>query len=69
MNVLQKIPFERNNYYKSMLLTEKDLLDEQIYLNDKRFLINRFLHGIGVASGLTIVQIDDNNISLESGLR
>jgi len=51
-----------------MLLTEKDLLDEQIYHNDKRYLTNRFLHGIGIAGGMTIVPIDDHNISLESGI-
>ncbi|MFR8166048.1 MAG: hypothetical protein ACLU8D_08775 [Enterocloster sp.] len=55
MKNLQYFPFERNRYYYGKLLTEQDFNSEQRYFNDKRRMVNRFLHGSGVAAGLTVV--------------
>lgn len=67
MKNLQYFPFERNRYYYGKLLTEQDFNSEQRYFNDKRRIINRFLHGAGVAAGLQVVRIDEKSISLEAG--
>lgn len=60
--------FERNNYYYGKLLTSKDFQNEQGYLNDKRRLINRTLHGTGIVYGLDVVAADDSSIILQSGM-
>lgn len=68
MKNLQYFPFERNRYYYGKLLTEQDFNSEQRYVNDKRRMANRFLHGTGVVAGLRVVGIDEKSISLESGI-
>ena len=68
MKNLQFFPFERNQYYYGKLLTYQDLVSEQKYLNDKRRLQNRFLHGAGVVSGLAVVGLDDRTLSVEPGV-
>ena len=68
MKNTQLYPFERNNYYYGMLLSVENFNAEQKYLNDKRRLINRLVHGSGVVSGMNVVAIDEQTISLESGL-
>ena len=68
MKNTQLYPFERNHYYYGMLLSVENFNAEQKYLNDKRRLINRLVHGSGVVSGLNVVAIDEQTISLESGL-
>ena len=68
MKNLQYFPFERNQYYYGKLITQQDFVSEQQYMNDKRRLINRFLHGVGVVSGLQAVRIDERSFSLEAGL-
>lgn len=68
MKNLQYFPFERNQYYYGKLITQQDFVSEQQYMNDKRRLINRFLHGVGVAAGLQVVRLDDRSFSLEAGL-
>ncbi|UFJ38945.1 hypothetical protein LOK74_12705 [Brevibacillus humidisoli] len=60
-------PFERNRYFYGKLLTVRDFESEQKYINDKRRLINRLLHGAGVISGLQVVAVDDKTISVEMG--
>lgn len=60
--------FERNNYYYGKLLTSKDFQGEQGYMNDKRRLLNRILHGTGIVYGLDVVAADDSSIILQSGL-
>ncbi len=67
MKNLQYFPFERNRYYYGKLLTEQDFNSEQRYMNDKRRMGNRFLHGMGVVCGLKVVEIDEKSISLEPG--
>lgn len=37
-------------------------------MNDKRRMLNRFLHGSGVVSGMNVVRVDDTTISVEMGL-
>ena len=68
MKNLQYFPFERNRYYYGKLLTEQDFTSEQKYMNDKRRMLNRFLHGTGIAAGLKVVRLDEKSISLEAGL-
>lgn len=60
--------FERNNYYYGKLLTSKDFQSEQGYMNDKRRLVNRVLHGQGIVYGLDVVAADDSSIILQSGM-
>ena len=60
--------FERNNYYYGKLLTSKDFQNEQGYMNDKRRLLNRTLHGMGIVYGMDIVAADDSSIILQSGM-
>lgn len=46
--------FERNNYFYGKLMTVRDFFDEQCYFNEKRWLINRAVHGWGVVCGLDV---------------
>ena len=45
---------ERNNYYYGKQFTVRDLEQEQLYLNQKRQLINRRILGWGVVCGLDV---------------
>lgn len=60
-------PFERNKYFYGKLLSVDDFELEQKYMNDKRRLLNRFLFGFGVVSGLYVVNVDEQTISVEMG--
>ena len=68
MKNTQLYPFERNKYFYGKLLSVEDFNFEQKYMNDKRRLVNRLVHGIGVVCGLNVVRVDDLTISVESGL-
>lgn len=68
MKNLKYFPFERNKYFFGKLLTVGDFETEQKYFNDKRRLINRFLHGTGVVCGMNVVRVDDMAISVEMGV-
>lgn len=68
MKNLKYFPFERNRYFYGKLLTVNDFETEQKYMNDKRRLVNRFLHGSGVVCGMNVVRVDDRTISVEMGL-
>ncbi|MBR6101212.1 MAG: hypothetical protein IKP95_02195 [Ruminococcus sp.] len=68
MKNTQLYPFERNKYYYGMLLSVEDFNAEQRYMNDKRRLINRLVHGMGVVCGLNVVRLDDRTVSVESGM-
>lgn len=68
MKNTQLYPFERNKYFYGKLLSVEDFNYEQKYINDKRRMINRLVHGIGVVCGLNVVRVDDTTISVESGL-
>ena len=60
--------FERNHYFSGKLLTSKDFQNEQKYMNDKRRLLNRTLHGMGIVYGMDIVAADESSIILQSGM-
>lgn len=61
-------PFERNHYFYGKLLSVDDFRLEQKYGNDKRRMLNRFLYGAGVVTGMNVVGVDDMTILVESGL-
>ena len=46
--------FERNCYFYGKQFTVRDLVQEQSYFNDKRYLINRMVLGWGVVCGLDV---------------
>lgn len=64
----QLYPFERNRYYAGKLLTSADFEAEQLYMNNKRRFLNRIMFGSGIACGLSVVNLDDLSILLESGV-
>lgn len=68
MKNLKYFPFQRNQYYYGKLLTEQDFIQEQRYVNDKRRIQNRLLHGVGVAAGFQVVEVDEKSISVEAGM-
>ncbi len=45
---------ERNNYYLGKLMKAQDFIDEQSYLNEKRWMVNRLGLGWGVFCGLKV---------------
>jgi hypothetical protein len=64
----QLLPFERNRYYSGKLLTSADFLAEQNYFNNKRRFINSLLFGAGIVCGLSVYNLDDLSIMIESGV-
>ena len=68
MKNLKYFPFARSRYFYGKLLTVDDFETEQKYMNDKRRMVNRFLHGSGVVCGMNVVRVDDRTISVEMGL-
>ena len=64
----QLFPFERNRYYSGKLLTSADFEAEQLYMNNKRRFLNRIMFGSGIACGLSVVNLDDLSILIESGV-
>ena len=68
MNNLQYSSGERNHYFSGKLMTVRDFESEQTYLNDKRRLGNRMLHGAGIVSGLGVLLADSQSFSLEAGM-
>ncbi|PWK11535.1 hypothetical protein [Tumebacillus permanentifrigoris] len=61
-------PFERNRYFYGKLLTVRDFESEQTYMNQKRWLLNRLLHGVGVVTGLQVTPAGERKITVNSGL-
>ncbi len=57
--------FQRNNYFYGKLMTVRDFEDEQTYMNEKRHLLNRSLHGAGIVCGFTK---DSITVSAEGGI-
>lgn len=60
-------PFERNRYFYGKLLSVEDFQREQLYINNKRRMLNKILYGDGVLCGLHVVEVDEENISVEAG--
>ena len=59
--------FERNNYFYGKLMTVRDYFDEQCYFNEKRWLINRAVHGWGVVCGLKVYE-SEGKVWVSQGL-
>ncbi|MCP5047035.1 MAG: hypothetical protein GY940_07670 [bacterium] len=61
--------FCRNNYFYGKLMTVRDFEAEQDYINEKRHLLNRLVHGAGVLCGMSFsegdVYADGNNIKIK----
>lgn len=64
----QLIPFERNRYYVGKMLTSMDFKAEQNYFNNKRRFINNIIFGSGIVCGMSIFNLDDLSIMVESGV-
>lgn len=63
-----KIPhFDRNNYFHGKMLGARDLADEQRYVNEKRWLINRAVIGWGVVCGLDVC-LENGGVVVAPGL-
>ncbi|MBR1628729.1 MAG: hypothetical protein IJ679_05615 [Lachnospiraceae bacterium] len=67
MNNSAIFPFERNHYFYGKLLSVEDFEMEQRYMNNKRRLLNRSLFGAGVVTGLNVVDVDEQTVSVETG--
>lgn len=63
-------PTTRQNYYFGKLLTAADLQSEQRYLNEKRWMINRYGIGWGVLCGLKVTAHPDKpcTVCIEPGM-
>jgi len=57
--------FERNNYFYGKRMTARDFQEEQCYFNEKRWLINRTIHGWGVVCGLDVVVPTNDKTKVE----
>lgn len=62
------LPFIRNQYFFGKLLTQRDMEAEQVYLNNKRRLINFLMYGSGVVCGMSVLKVDGQTIAVESGM-
>ncbi|NBD22291.1 hypothetical protein [Paenibacillus glycinis] len=64
--------FERNRYYSGKLMTVRDFQTEQSYLNEKRHLLNRLVHGCGIAYGLQVEALsasaDNRGLLIRAGV-
>jgi hypothetical protein len=59
--------FERNKYFYGKLMTVSDFQLEQSYLNEKRHLLNRLIHGIGVVCGLEVEGVEKTSEECSCG--
>jgi hypothetical protein len=59
--------FERPHYFAGKLLTAAEFELEQRYHIEKRWLLNRMLHGAGVVSGLKAVASEQGKVTVEPG--
>jgi hypothetical protein len=49
--------FQRNRYFYGKLMSVRDFETEQDYMNEKRHLLNRLVHGAGIVCGLDGIQV------------
>src|SRR5881392_2658174 len=49
--------FKRNNFFFGKMMTVEDSKLEQDYFNQKRYLLNRLVHGTGIVCGLDVGKI------------
>ena len=61
---------ERNNFYFGKFMTARDFTDEQSYMNEKRWLVNRLGMGWGVLCGLKVRPHahDKRKVTVEPGV-
>jgi hypothetical protein len=59
--------FERPRYFPGKLVTVQDFELEQRYHIEKRWLLNRSLHGAGVVTGLEVTAATPGNVSVAPG--
>ena len=64
----QMLPFERNRYYPGKLLTSMDFEAEQDYMMNQRRFANSLVLGQGILCGLSVFNLDDFSIMIESGV-
>lgn len=59
--------FERNKYFYGKLMTVRDFETEQSYLNEKRYLLSRLIHGTGVVCGIEVSEpvLDSGKLTLK----
>lgn len=60
--------YERNRYFRGKTITVRDLRAEQLYFQQKRWLVNRMIHGCGVVCGLAVdgVAVDGLSVTGEA---
>lgn len=68
MNNNQVLPFERNRYYSGKMLSSADFQIEQTYNNNKRRFINQMMFGQGIVCGLSVYNLDDLSLMVDSGV-
>lgn len=68
MNEKQYYSADRNHYFFGKLMSVRDFENEQQYMNNRRRLGNRMLHGAGIVSGLNVLMLDNQTFSLETGM-
>lgn len=68
MNNLQILPFERNRYYSGKMLSSADFVLEQNYNGNKRRFLNQIMYGKGIVCGLSVYNLDDLSIMVDSGV-
>ncbi|MDE7430416.1 MAG: hypothetical protein K2N34_00625 [Lachnospiraceae bacterium] len=64
----QVLPFERNRYYSGKMLSSSDFILEQTYHNNKRRFMNRMMFGSGIVCGLSVYNLDDLSLMVDSGV-
>ena len=60
--------FDRNKYFYGKLMTVRDFELEQSYFNEKRHLLNRLIHGVGIACGLQVTITEGQKIKISPGV-
>ncbi len=68
MENLNVLHFERNRYWSGKPLTSADFSAEQTYIGNKRRFINKYTLGGGVMCGLSVYNLDNISIMIESGV-
>ncbi len=68
MSEKQYYTADRNHYFFGKLMSVRDFENEQAYMNNRRRIGNRLLHGAGIVSGLNVLLLDNQTFSLETGM-
>lgn len=64
----QVLPFIRNEYYSGKMLSSSDFILEQNYNGNKRRFINQMMYGSGIVCGLSVYNLDDLSLMIDSGI-